>query len=590
MADFDASIVAHFGGDTTGLQAAITEADANVKVLEGRFREAGITMGEAPRKFAQESMKAFDALFKAEDQLTSMRVRDDRIPIEQRLAMARKQSLSILEQINATTGNTAGKAALLVEFERKKNVVAELNAQLLKQSTVEVTEQAKQAKDQEKTFGGLGKALDGVKEGFKGIGISLKGAGIGIAFAAIVKSMGEALREAVATREEFERMGKPIDANTAALARFSDALSSVKDLTVTAAGAVLGFVNQAGEFWGSAINRMRGISEEQEKIAESAARNADLLEKQAKAIKDRQSSIEAVRAAAKAADEAEAKAAYERMSNEEKHQTLILQRADLMDKVAQMEATGMQKYTVYHETRNKLAEIENQVRQKGSEIMIENFEEEKKKADAVTVALKEFFEPLDANAKKLAEAAIEAEKIRRALLGLPPVIVEIPPKVEEGTKKVHDQAAAWDKIIGRVQTTQAEVIKLQGIIAGIATSKNFGNESSEVLQERMRRNRGQIAQTQIMSQGAGAGSRAIDRSEIARLEIENQNIKRELDLRSNVARTFASQGRQAALESFGGDPAAFDRFLDLANKQDVSQKLLQKDINGIYTLLKDTLG
>lgn len=592
MADFDASIVAHFGGDTSGLQAAITEADANVKNLESRFKEAGITMGEAPRKFAQESMKAFDALFKAEDHLATLRARDERLPTEQRLAIARKQALGILEQISSIEGVTAEKVALTVELERKKATIFDLNQKLLRENSAEVKSQTEEVMKQGKEYKGIGGMLEQLKDGFKAMGLSLKGAGIGILVAGIVRSMSEAMKEAQKTREEFEKMGKPIDASTAAVARFGDALGGVKKGTVEAAGAVLGFLNQAGEFWGSMINRMRGITKEQEDIAQSAQRSAELLQKQADAMKAQAFDVERVRAAKKVADEAAAKAAFEAMTKEQQHQQLLEQRASLIERLSQAEGTALANTTKYQEMRVQLIELEKKVREKGGEVMQEQFEKEGKAHEEIVTLLQSTLRAQDEVVNATEEQTEEIEKQPPKVREVTDEVIKLKGAVEEMKPAVLSQTEVWDRIIGKVQTAKGEVLQLQGIIAGIATAKNFGNDASDVLEERMRRNAAQISKIQIGMQGAvsSPGADRVDRAEIARLQIENQNIKRELDLRQSVARTFQTRGREAAMQVFTGDPAAFDRFLTLAQNQDASTKLLQKDIAGIHNLLKDFLS
>lgn len=89
----------------------------------------------------------------------------------------------------------------------------------------------------------------------------------------------EAIKGAQETREQFEKLGKPIDDATRSLAGFGDNLASIKKGTAELTGSFLSLFTRAGEGWGMLINRLKGVSAEQEKVAEGAARGAAEQEK-----------------------------------------------------------------------------------------------------------------------------------------------------------------------------------------------------------------------------------------------------------------------------------------------------------------------
>jgi hypothetical protein len=250
----------------------------------------------------------------------------------------------------------------------------------------------------------------------------------------------------------------------------------------------------------------------------------------------------------------------ERLTAEQKAAVLASEIAEITRNIVLAKSEGRdttQMEVGLMETQNKLAEVGAEISQDQLKMALEKTELTQEEVEAVMKVLN--------------------------------LIISLKPPTKAVTDEVIDQAAAWDKVIGRVKVAKDEVIKMQGVIAGIGTSKNFGNEDTAVLEEMMRRNRKTIAQLQFQDAGEPDG-RKFNRGEIARLEIENQNLKKEIDLRNMIAGVADRQGMDAARRIFPGDPRAFDRFVTLAEGQDVTQKLVQKDIGDIKTILRDTFG
>ncbi len=94
-------------------------------------------------------------------------------------------------------------------------------------------------------------------------------------FSELIKAGKEAVLEAQKQRDEFEKLNKPIDANTKALAEFGDGMKSVKNGAIEAVGFIVSGWNLIGDSIGSGINRLRGISAAQEEAGEAAQRAAD---------------------------------------------------------------------------------------------------------------------------------------------------------------------------------------------------------------------------------------------------------------------------------------------------------------------------
>jgi hypothetical protein len=94
----------------------------------------------------------------------------------------------------------------------------------------------------------------------------------------IIAGFRAAITNAQELRDEAQKTGRAIDDSVRSVAEYGDALDKtwvgMKNLATT----TLSFFTRAGEGWGMLINRMRGVSAEQEKIAENAAKAADAAE------------------------------------------------------------------------------------------------------------------------------------------------------------------------------------------------------------------------------------------------------------------------------------------------------------------------
>lgn len=105
-------------------------------------------------------------------------------------------------------------------------------------------------------------------EGIKRTGLRIgEGLGVGVLIGAFVRLGAEAVKNAQQMRDSFDAIGEPVDENTRRLANFGDQLDDIKKGSINAVGSVVGFFNGMGESLGSVINRMRGVTAEQEKAA-----------------------------------------------------------------------------------------------------------------------------------------------------------------------------------------------------------------------------------------------------------------------------------------------------------------------------------
>ncbi len=183
---------------------------------------------------------------------------------------------------------------------------------------------------------GMAKVNNAIKDTKKGlrefdVGNGLKQAlGIG----GIIQGFRSVINHAQEIRDNLEKLGKPVDEATRSVAAYGDALDSLKTGVAEFAITSLSFFTRAGEGWGMLINRMRGVSAEQERIAEGAAKGADEQEAAlSKLIAKR--TIEAETIDKQVADQ---KRANEMggMSTEEKRNKLLAEREKILSEIDAM--------------------------------------------------------------------------------------------------------------------------------------------------------------------------------------------------------------------------------------------------------------
>lgn len=373
-----------------GVGVDATDLNTGVTAVEARLDAAGVKFEEGPRKFAKESAAAFEETFAAEDKLAKFRSQAafNRMDSEEQLSTLRQQALGLFEKIGTMEGQSAEKSTLQLELEKKKADIFQLSGKLVAEQTAEIV---KQTPAHEKNTGLIGALHDGtekVKKGFKDMGISLEGAGLGILLAGIVNLGKEAVANAQKQRDEYDRLGKPLDTATRSMAGLGDALASVKKLGVDSVGFLLGGFTQLGDLLGSSINRLRGISEATENIAAASGRAADAAEARVKKLKEEQHDTEKIASAQKSLDEARRAAAYEQADLLGKLNILTTERAKLAEQIKNTE----QGTVAYFERQEELLKTEQKIRSVTAELgkkaagEIEVLTKEREKRDAEAFA------------------------------------------------------------------------------------------------------------------------------------------------------------------------------------------------------------
>jgi hypothetical protein len=285
----------------------------------------------------------------------------------------RQQALGLLSRAQDIEGQSAEKSELLLQYEQKKTAIFDINQKVAAEALAQQKENTGEGEKQTKQYTGFRGLLDSVKDGFKGIGISIKGAGIGIVIGAIVAATRQAINEAQALRTEYEKIRKPLDEGRAALARWGDGIDFIKKTAKDTFSYLLGNIAQTSEMVGSFINRMRGISEVQEKIAEAGEREADYQEARAKRLKEEQFDREKILGLAKEVGEAQRKAAFDALNDEKQWSALVEKNIQLRLQINELQRTGHADTVKFQQLQKELIEQNTALRAKDLQLVKDTF-------------------------------------------------------------------------------------------------------------------------------------------------------------------------------------------------------------------------
>lgn len=366
-----------------------------------------------------------------------------------------------------------------------------------------------------------------VQKGFRELGVNL-GQFLGVG--AVLGGFSRVLASAQEIRAELERQGKAVDESTRKVAEYADAWDGLKKGVVGAGVEVLSFFNKAGEglgmlakaqvretkgFFGTLFSGdvkgafaqigqgFRSVREEEQALARTAR---ELEETERRIVNEKRSrALEADKA--KKADEEAMKIAREELREAEKRKEVGREIAafEREQARARMDAQGRI----------------NDLRREDRDLTRQIAEYEKFGRDNLSSgALQEF-------------------------LDLKKQQADVQTRIREETEKAAKAEAQGQKVLEQKLETLAG-------IAGIRTSRQFGDASDEALQESIRRNEQAIF-------GIGPVRNIGQDFEVARLQSEIVNLRQELDFRAGLRRDVQMLGVEGARRNFAGDPLAFDR-------------------------------
>jgi len=384
-------------------------------------------------------------------------------------------------------------------------------------------------------------AIEDTKKSLKGFGGASLVNTIGVA--GVIAGFKAVLNNAQEVRDELEKMGKPVDAATASVARYGDAWDEVKKTLSEATVFSLSIFTRTGEAIGSFINRMRGITAEQEAQREQSAKDADRLEKQLNEKLLERAQIEKKLAAEK------------KKTNDDAFTAFIKAEQDELDVINK---TGAIRIKLGEQIKkDKYSELSLNDKIKSDRQDLEKVEKEisKFKKDNLNSA---------------------SDELEKSLLQTK--AYELTHEIAVNTKKVEEERLAANKAI------TSELKSQLNAIAGIGGGGQFNEASDATLREVIRRNKAQ-AGTMTPSPGLQGIPQA---NELARLVLETKNAEKELKFRAGINLDFKRGGELGARQNFAGNPLNFDQiFSQLVKGQTVAEesnntlKTIATNIRGI---------
>jgi hypothetical protein len=365
-------------------------------------------------------------------------------------------------------------------------------------------------------------SIDKLKKGISSIGLTAQGIGIGVAVGFFVRGLQDAVRNAREVAAEAEKIGAEVDRGTLALVRMGDQMESVRGLIRSGFGALASGMEQVGLFFGRLVYGAEAAADAERGLKEAAMARvkAQTDERVVRAMGD----LEKFRR-----DEA-----MRRADDETKINLLLQEQVTLINKQL---AAGK-------ETAEGVA----------LQLEIERNRAEIAKADE---SLQKQITATKAEQAKIADEIAEAERIAKEEKGRQLALGQELYDVERArTQELKAQAAELEKQERRLST----MVHLAGMLRG-RTGEQLNEASLPALQELLRQNQAQVAAQQSrmpMLSGVGA---LITQADIARLQVEIEAIKREVDFRTSLQRDFDRGGEALARRNFQGDPLLFDRVL-----------------------------
>lgn len=379
---------------------------------------------------------------------------------------------------------------------------------------------------------GLGSANNALKDLKKSAREFNVGGGIGslIGVGGIIAGFRSATTHAMELRDEAAKVGRTIDDSTASVARFGDAFGEVVQSAKGATVSVLGFFTRAGEIWGTVINRISGVTAEQEKMRESAAKAAEEQEKQLEKSR-KENNPERVAAAERKLQEARRANLLESAGIQERINLLTAEQKRLTEEAAKLGENTVARKEKEYEIERVIGELQKAQNEKGKE-----------QYDKIAAQRKLALE----DAKKLKENEEQRVKVAAELAELAEQEAAAKAKQEEIAKNLKRlQDAAYADAIGFMTTSTLG-------------RDNVQNASDATLKEIARRKQGNLR-----SLGAGGGGLAFDDNYFTRIQLQNEinQVKAELSMRDNLRNTINRSGIDVARRTFTGDPMVFDKLV-----------------------------
>lgn len=406
---------------------------------------------------------------------------------------------------------------------------------------------------------------------------------------AVATGILSAANAAQELRDKAKEAGETIDKVTATTARFGDTIDAIKASVKGALIEVIGYHAMAGEkiaelylqyFKGMSKANVDAIGEIETQTIETFKRIKEAREA---------NSPEKLAEAEKKLAEIREQEAIKRASNEDKIVLLLEQQARLNSELSELGVN-----TIKH--KEKQAEIEKnatallEVQNAYIKEMNDNNEKlNKSRDDAAEKELKVLRDEqrlLD----RLADARFTQLSTEEKILVIEKDIAATQNRIVQdqklGNSTVEDQIELinlQNKLVATQRDLAAERLQIEKQTAQVEQQRiafgmtlrgqsQFSKASDEALQETVRRNEQQAINLLQTPEGM-----KYDRGEAARLQLEAQNARRELQFRESLRQDVRTLGVEGARSQFRGDPLAFDTLIQRFVTDTRSNAEIQKE-------------
>lgn len=520
MAGFNEGIKVFFGGDTTQLQAAISQAHA----MTG--------------KFAKDSAKVFEEVGKAEQTLAAVRKDADlqRGAAFKKDIILQREIIGLKKSIDSIQGQTTEKIALQVQLEQKL-LQLEMSVAAAAQKTAQAraaaggatysstmsdaAKNAQAAAANTGLFGAslgrlniVGKAVTGTLKSLTGIGAALFAPQIADLLARLITGFSKKAEKDL--EDLVEKTGKAADKAEARLQKAKDE-SEKKD-----AERVQRLIDQQKLVWEARMEYFENVKKAEEEAADKAKKVAkEAFDEDLKWVKERDKLNKTLK-----------EQKLEALKPEERVLALTKEVNELKAKQAK-----------YSKEDNEYKEIAVSLNEKNKQI-------EKDRADIAKVRADEEKRVLEYTLGQIESKKQEMTNVYRA----------ITEDLLMAGGRVFGPSADKEQIAGASDSELRELIrKRKQDIQFVEGTKGTGPSALA------------DAATNFLNQG----------SIISRLQTDINRANYQLDLRNKLNADFRFGGEATARSRFQGDPLAFDRLFDqFVKTQSVAEKTLtvQEDI------------
>lgn len=390
---------------------------------------------------------------------------------------------------------------------------------------------------------------------------------------AVATGILSAANAAQELRDKAKEAGESIDATTARVARFGDAIDGIKSAVQSALITTVGFFNNVGEKLADVyLKYARGISEANSKVMVEIEEQMLETFKRIKEAREANSPEKLAEAEKKLAEIREQEA-IKRAEGENQVKLLLEQQKRLRQELNELGVNTIK----YKEKEAELEKNNTALRESQNNWVKEftgNMEKTNKANEEAFNKQKKALDDQQQLMQRLADARFTQLSTEEKILVIEKDIAATQNRIVQdqklGNSTVEDQIELinlQNKLVATQRDLAAERLQIEKQTAQVEQQRiafgmtlrgqsQFSKASDEALQETVRRNEQQAINLLQTPEGM-----KYDRGEAARLQLEAQNARRELQFRESLRQDVRTLGVEGARSQFRGDPLAFDTLI-----------------------------